>query len=136
MFTTSISNACILYNSLVGGADMADDKFKMDNLKEIREKKNLTQVRVSIDIEVSQELISQYERGISLPTIPNLIKLSQFFSCSTDYLLGLTNNPEKIDMLDKKGLENQDIIEKYNSLSAENKKNMVSYLEYLCNKNK
>lgn len=115
---------------------MADDKFKMDNLKKIREKKNLTQVRVSIDVEVSQELISQYERGISLPTIPNLIKLSQFFNCSTDYLLGLTNNPDKIDMLDKKGLENQDIIEKYNSLSSENKKNMVSYLEYLCNKNK
>ena len=47
------------------------------------------------------------------------------------YLLGLTNNPNKIDILDKKGLENQDIIEKYNSLSSENKKNMVSYLEYL-----
>ena len=112
------------------------NNFKMNNLKEIREKKNLTQVRVSIDVEVSQELISQYERGTSLPTIPNLIKLSNFFNCSTDYLLGLTNNPNKIDILDKKGLENQDIIEKYNSLSSENKKNMVSYLEYLFNKNK
>lgn len=113
---------------------MADDKFKMDNLKEIREKKNLTQVRVSIDVEVSQELISQYERGISLPTIPNLIKLSQFFNCSTDYLLNLTNNPNRVDMLNKQELENQSIIEKYNSLSAEDKKSMVSYLEYLCNK--
>ncbi len=115
---------------------MSDDKFKMYNLKEIREKKNLTQVRVSIDIEVSQELISQYERGISLPTIPNLIKLSQFFNCSTDYLLGLTNNPNNVDMLNKQELENQGIIEKYNSLSSENKKNMLSYLQYLCNKNK
>ena len=51
------------------------NNFKMNNLKEIREKKNLTQVRVSIDVEVSQELISQYERGTSLPTIPNLINL-------------------------------------------------------------
>ena len=31
------------------------NNFKMNNLKEIREKKNLTQVRVSIDVEVSQE---------------------------------------------------------------------------------
>lgn len=113
---------------------MSDDKFKMDNLKEIREKKNLTQVRVSIDVEVSQELISQYERGISLPTIPNLIKLSRFFNCSTDYLLNLTNNPNRVDMLNKQELENQGIIEKYSSLSAEDKKSMVSYLEYLCNK--
>lgn len=115
---------------------MADNNFKMDNLKEIREKKNLTQVRVSIDVEVSQELISQYERGISLPTIPNLIKLSKFFNCSTDYLLNLTNNPDRVDMLTKQDLEIQDIIDKYKSLSTENKKNFVSYLEFLCNKNK
>ena len=36
--------------------------FKMDNLKEIRKRKKLTQVRLSIDMEVSQELISQYEQ--------------------------------------------------------------------------
>ena len=36
---------------------MADKIFKMDNLKKIREQKNLTQIKVSVDLEVSQELI-------------------------------------------------------------------------------
>lgn len=107
--------------------------FKMDNLKEIRERKNLTQVRLSIDMEVSQELISQYERGISLPTVSNLIKLSNFFNCSTDYLLGLTSNPKKITSLNNIELENQILIEKYHSLSKEKQEHLLSYLDYLSN---
>lgn len=106
--------------------------FKMDNLKEIRERKNLTQVRLSIDMEVSQELISQYERGISFPTISNLIKLANFFNCSTDYLLGLTSNPKKITSLNNIELENQILIEKYHSLSREKQEHLLSYLNYLC----
>ena len=38
---------------------MNNKNFKMNNLKKLREKKNLTQMRLSIDVEVSQELISQ-----------------------------------------------------------------------------
>lgn len=42
---------------------MNSKNFKMENLKNIREKKNITQIKLSVDIEVSQELISQYEYG-------------------------------------------------------------------------
>lgn len=106
--------------------------FNMNHLKEIRERKKLTQVRLSIDMEVSQELISQYERGVSAPTIPNLIKLSNFFNCSTDYLLGLTNNPKKITSFNEIAMENQSILEKYHSLSKENQEHLLSYLDFLC----
>ena len=40
---------------------MGNKDFKMHNLKEIREKKNITQTKLSVAIEVSQELISHYE---------------------------------------------------------------------------
>ena len=110
-----------------------DTNFKMDNLKEIRKRKNLTQVRLSIDMEVSQELISQYEKGVSLPTVSNLIKLANFFNCSTDYLLGLTKNPKKIITFTENELEKQMLLEKYNSLSTQNKEHLLSYLDYLSN---
>lgn len=107
--------------------------FKMDNLKEIRKRKNLTQVRLSIDMEVSQELISQYEQGVSLPTVSNLIKLANFFNCSTDYLLGLTKNPKKIISFTENELETQILLEKYSALSTQNKEHLLSYLDYLSN---
>lgn len=35
--------------------------MNLKNLKILRERKKLTQIRLSIDLELSQELISQYE---------------------------------------------------------------------------
>lgn len=72
---------------------MENTNFKMNNLKKLREEKNMTQTRLSIEIEVSQEIISHYELGNSKPNVDNLIKIADFFHCSTDYLLNRTDNP-------------------------------------------
>ncbi len=105
--------------------------FKMENLRRIREKKNITQTRLSVDIEVSQELISHYETGKSKPNIETLIKLAEYFNCSTDFLLERTNNPSTIKDLNNADIEINNIIDKYNSLSNENKKHFSNYLNYL-----
>lgn len=107
--------------------------FKMDNLRQIREKKGFTQTKLSVDIEVSQELISHYETGKSKPNIETLIKLAEYFNCSTDYLLERTNNPSTVKDLNTKDIEINNIIDKYNSLSTENKKQFSNYLDYLSN---
>ena len=65
---------------------------KLENLRKLREKKNITQIKLSTDLEVSQELISRYELGTSFPQPNMLIKLANYFNCSVDYLLGLTDN--------------------------------------------
>lgn len=112
---------------------MENKNFKMYNLKEIREKKNLTQTRLSIEIEVSQEIVSHYETGESKPNIDNLLKLADYFKCSTDYLLNRTNIPAMVKDLDKSNIETADIIYKYNSLSDEDKKHFNRFLDYLYN---
>ena len=70
--------------------------YKLTNLKKLREKKKLSQIKLSTEIELSQEIISQYELGTTLPTVTNLIKLADYFNCSLEYLLGMTNNPNRI----------------------------------------
>ena len=112
---------------------MSNNSFKMDNLRKLREKKNMTQTRLSVEIEVSQEIISHYEIGESKPNIDNLIKIADFFHCSTDYLLNRTDNPAMVNDIDKNNAETSELIYKYNSLSAENKKNLNKYLEFLIN---
>lgn len=110
---------------------MNSTNFKMENLKKIRENKNITQIKLSVDIEVSQELISQYELGKTKPTVENLIKLADYFNCSTDYLLQRTDTPTQIKLLDKKDLETIKLIEEYTTLSSEDKKHLISYLNHL-----
>ena len=105
---------------------MKDSKVidKLDNLKKLREARNITQIKLSIDLGVSQELISRYELGTSFPQPNMLIKLAQYFNCSVDYLLGITDIsiPVKYLTFNYDNLKNADIINKYNSLSDEDKK--------------
>lgn len=60
-----------------------------ERLKLLRIEKKLSQPELAQLIGVSKSMISFWENGINEPTISNLIKLSQVFDVSTDYLLGL-----------------------------------------------
>lgn len=63
----------------------------MLRLKDLREDKDLKQEDVAIFLNISQTNYSKYELGkINIP-ISSLIKLSEFYNTSIDYLLGLTN---------------------------------------------
>ncbi|CDF07918.1 cro/CI family transcriptional regulator [Firmicutes bacterium CAG:95] len=59
-------------------------------LKEIRKKRNLTQVQVSELLGCSTTVYSRYETGDRQPSIEILISLSQIFDVSIDYIV---NNP-------------------------------------------
>mgnify|MGYP004596211307 FL=1 len=64
------------------------NKFK-DNLKELRQEKNLGQVELAKAIGVSKGVISLWENGLREPTMYSLIKLANFFNISIDELVGL-----------------------------------------------
>ncbi len=60
-----------------------------DRLKTLRIEKKLSQPDLAKLVGVSNGMISFWENGINEPTITNLVKLSQIFEVSTDYILGL-----------------------------------------------
>ena len=62
--------------------------MNLKNLRILREKKGITQIKLSTELGISQELVSQYELGKSIPTIGNLLKIADYFNVSMDYLLG------------------------------------------------
>ena len=63
-------------------------------LKALREDSDLTQSELAKEFNVNQITISQYERGTRQISINMLVNYAKKFKVSTDYILGLTNNPE------------------------------------------
>ncbi|MBE6605409.1 MAG: helix-turn-helix transcriptional regulator [Ruminococcaceae bacterium] len=63
-------------------------------LKEIRKQHNLSQLKLAIDLNMSQNTISRYENGEREPGLTELILIADYFNISIDYLLGRTDNPE------------------------------------------
>lgn len=72
-------------------------------LKELRTSNNLTQRAVADKLGLSPSIVSGYETGERTPSAEILLALSYLFHCSTDYLLGKTNDKPSI-ILDTAGL--------------------------------
>ena len=63
-------------------------------IKELRKQRNITQLKLAMDLHTTQNTISRYESGEREPGISELVKLADYFGVSVDYLLERTDNPE------------------------------------------
>ena len=62
-----------------------------ERIRELRTERNITQVALAKELSVSKQSVSNWENDNIQPSIDMLIKIADFFSVSTDYLLGLDN---------------------------------------------
>lgn len=60
-------------------------------LKLLRKEKNLTQLKLALDLNMSQNTISRYETGEREAGYAELIKIADYFDVSIDYLLERTD---------------------------------------------
>lgn len=58
----------------------------------LRKEKGLSQKKAATDLNISQALLSHYEKGIRECGLDFIIKLSDYYNVSCDYLLGKTPN--------------------------------------------
>ncbi|MGI6170870.1 MAG: helix-turn-helix domain-containing protein [Butyricicoccus sp.] len=65
----------------------------MIRLKQLRKQKRLSQVRLAMELNMSQNTISRYETESREADYKTLILFADYFNVSIDYLLGRTDNP-------------------------------------------
>ena len=62
-------------------------------LKELRKQRHISQVKIAMDLNVSQNTISRYETGEREAGYDMLIRIADYFDISVDYLLERTDDP-------------------------------------------
>jgi len=65
-------------------------------LKQFRESLNLTQEELAKKLNLTQSTIAYYESGKKMPTLENAKIIAELFNTSLDYLLGLSDNNNKL----------------------------------------
>lgn len=63
-------------------------------IRDLREDCDKTQKEIGALLNTTQQQYAKYEKGIQEIPVHHLITLAEFYHTSTDYLLGLTNNPK------------------------------------------
>lgn len=67
--------------------------FSMNNLKKLREEREIKQIEVADYLGITKASYSQMESNIDKAKAPTLKKIALFFNVSIDYLIGLIDEP-------------------------------------------
>lgn len=62
-------------------------------LKQLRKERNISQLKLALDLNMNQNSISRYETGEREADYRTLIMLADYFDVSIDYLLERTEDP-------------------------------------------
>ncbi len=63
-------------------------------LKLIRKQRKISQLKLAMDLGITQNSVSRYETGEREADYKTLIRIADYFNVSIDYLLERTDNPE------------------------------------------
>lgn len=101
-----------------------------NRIQQLREEAHMTQVRLSIELGVSQETVSAYEKGKHYPSVAILLQLSAIFHASCDYILGLSDVrfPQNSHPLTH---DAEKLLSGYNQLSETKQQLLLAYLDGL-----
>lgn len=65
-------------------------EFK-DRIKQLREEKGLDLTKLAVQFDMKEAGVRAWESGRTKPGADTLIKLAEYFNCTTDYLLGVSD---------------------------------------------
>ena len=74
---------------------MLDKKLFGERVRLLRSRRSAAQDELAKLLGVTRTQISDIENGKTTTSLERLVLLSDYFGVSTDYLLGLTENPER-----------------------------------------
>ena len=102
-----------------------------NNLKQIRNSKDLLQTKVAMDLNITQETVSSYETGRVFPSSDMLIKLADYYNTSIYYLLCRTKFDMPINDIKPNNISDSDFIllNKINKLSPNYKSKVEGYID-------
>ncbi len=90
-------------------------------LKELRKSMGLTQQQLADRLWLSKATVSYYEQSLRYPSPEVIVKLARVFHVSADYLLGMEDKSQSIDV---SGLTEEDISVIQSTIELLRKKNL------------
>ena len=108
-------------------------EYYMVNLRQARENKGITQVKMSVDLGIAQETISGYEIGRITPSIKVLHKIADYLNTTTDYLLGRVDTDIPLMKIKANDIseEESQLLFDYRHLNEDKKKELIWYVNAL-----
>lgn len=103
----------------------------MIKIKELRSELGFTQKDIAKNLGCNQTAVGKYERGELEPNIQTLIKLSNIFGCSVDYLIGNESDYEIVNVTSQLTKPQSELLSVFNLLSEEDQFQVIGFAKAL-----
>lgn len=105
----------------------------MNRIKILREEFKISQEELAKKLDLSKGIISMYENESRKPSYEVLLKLSEIFNCSIDYIVGISNErTNEINIAQSGGLDTEGLSDE----ELEEVKKQIEYMKWKKNNNK
>ena len=102
----------------------------VERIQSLVERHNMTAAQLLRETKLNPASITQWKKGIAKPSFDAIIKISDYFNVTTDYLLGRTNNLTPPDSTAPYVSPNElTIIDKLRTLPPEKRKAIETLLD-------
>lgn len=99
----------------------------MKNLKFLRKRKGLSKAKLAEILGINQQSINAYENRGTEPDVESLIKISDYFNTSIDFLVGRLDATHRFDLTKDEEL----LLKVYRKLSPPLKSNVYEIMTHL-----
>lgn len=103
----------------------------MLKLKGLRKERGMSQRAVAEKIGCSQKSIDSWEKGQSEPTAGFVCALADFFTCSTDFLLGREDDFGNVQIAFPADPQTQTLLLVFSALPEKDRAALISYARFL-----
>ena len=100
-------------------------------LKELRDKRNVTQEELASSLSVKQQTVGKWENGITVPRQPMLIKIADYFHVSVNDLIYGESNLSQPPATPALTPQEQDLLRKNRQLTPAGRNQLDPYLDFL-----
>ena len=101
-------------------------------IKQLREKRGLIQESLAAELGITQQMLSKYEKDVTLIKVDILKKIAAYFNVTTDYLLGVSDVKRDLQRQMKMNEtldEFYDLVEVYKELDSYDKEMIWSIIQ-------
>lgn len=119
------------YNKYINNILGVDIMTFPERLKHLREEHNVSQTAIARMLRMSRQAYNNYERGIREPNHAIVKELAKYYRVSTDYILGVSDDPNYESLEEITENIGKHIAAIYKFLSKSNKEKLLTYAEIL-----
>jgi len=94
----------------------------IERILALLQQRGVTQYRLSKDLGISESVISSWKRNVQKPSTDIVVKIAEYLNVTTDYLLGVKENPETSAATGREHSKDEtDLVSTYRQLTPNSK---------------